>query len=87
MKKAISVVEVEGEGLLKLLEQRVTLFCDTYIYTGKLVGVNDSCVLLQDAAIVYQTGAFNTKKWEDAQDLPNEWYVQISKIESFGILK
>ena len=81
------VQEVEGEGMDKLLGERVTLFCANYIYTGVLTGVNDSCVLLTEAAIVYETGHFGDKKWKDAQDLPAEWYVQIAAIESFGKLK
>jgi hypothetical protein len=85
MKKIVT--EVQGEGLVKLLGERVTLFCMNYIYTGKLVGVNDTCVLLEDAAIVYETGAFVDKQWKDAQKLPGEWYVQMGTIESFGILK
>lgn len=85
MKKIIT--EVQGEGLVKLMGENVTLFCMNYIYTGKLVGVNDTCVLLENAAVVYETGAFNDTKWKDAQNLPGEWYVQTSSIESFGILK
>lgn len=81
------VEDVEGEGLVKLMGERVTLFCANYIYTGKLVGVNDTCVLLSDAAIVYETGPFNDGAWKDAQKLPSSWYVQTSAIESFGILK
>lgn len=85
MKKIIT--EVEGEGLVSLLGERVTLFCANYIYTGKLAGVNETCVLLEDASIVYETGAFTEKKWKDAQALPNKWYVQTNAIESFGVLK
>ena len=85
MKKIIT--EVEGEGLTKLLGETVTIFCACYIYTGKLVGVNTDCVLLQDAKIVYETGAFTEKAWKDAQPLPGDWYVQTTMIESFGILK
>ena len=81
------VEEVQGEGLVKLLGERVTLFCLNYIYTGRLVGVNEMCVLLTDAAIVYETGAFTDKKWKDAQPLPNELYVQVGAIESFTVLK
>ena len=85
MKKV--VIEVNVEGLEKLLGQRVTLFCLNYIYTGDLVGVNESCVLLENAAIVYETGPFTDKQWKDAQPLPGPWYVQIGAIESFGVLK
>lgn len=82
-----AVIEVENEGLIALLDQVITIFCSAYIYTGKLIGVNDTCVKLSGAKIVYDTGALNTKDWSDAQSLPNDWYVQLSSIESFGILK
>lgn len=87
MKKIVNVTEVSGEGLTALLGERVTLFCLNYIYTGKLTGVNESCVLLEDAAIVYETGPLLDKTWKDAQKLPGPWYVQIGCIESFGVLK
>ena len=81
------VEEVQGEGLDKLIGERVTLFCLNYIYTGKLSGVNDDCVLLTDAAIVYETGELTSKDWKDAQPLPYDWYVSRSAIEAFGKLK
>lgn len=87
MKKLVSVQEVEGEGLLGLMGQRVTLFCLNYIYTGKLVGVNDSCVMLEDAAIVYETGPLDTKEWQNAQTLPKPVYVMLRCVESFMVLK
>ena len=83
----VRVKEVATEGLEALMGQRVTLFCGIYIYTGLLVGVNDTCVKLEDAGIVYETGELGTKTWKDMQDLPGAWYVQTSAIESFGILK
>ena len=43
MKKIVE--EVIDEGLDKFLGERMTLFCMNYIYTGKLIGVNDTCVL------------------------------------------
>ena len=85
MKKIVE--EVGGEGLDKLLGERVTLFCANYIYTGVLTGVNDTCVLLTDAGVVYETGSFGDKAWKDMQKLPGEWYVQREAIESFGKLK
>lgn len=87
MKKLVKVEEVEGEGLVALMGQRVTLFCQIYIYTGDLVGVNDEFVKLENPAIVYETGAFDTKDWKDAQKLPNEVYIMKNAIESFGLLK
>jgi hypothetical protein len=86
MRKIIE--EKEGEGLEKLLGERITMFCANYIYTGKLTGVNETCVLLTDAFIVYETGPLkNDPTWKDAQPLPHDWYVQINAIESFGVLK
>lgn len=88
MKKLVKVEEIEGEGLLALIGKRVTLFCLNYIYTGDLIGVNDFCVLLgNDVYIVYETGSFSDKSWKDAQRISKEFYVSISAIESFGILK
>lgn len=87
MKKLVKVEEIEGEGLMALLGERVTLFCLNYIYTGKLIGVNQSCVLLEEAYVVYNTGAFDTREWTDAQRIGKLWYVQNSAIESFGLLK
>ena len=87
MKKIVTVTDVEGEGLVALMGKRVTFFCMNYIYTGDLVGVNDTCILLENPAIVYETGAFNTKDWKDAQKLPNSLYLQTSAIEAFGEVK
>ena len=87
MKKLVKVEEIEGEGLLALIGQKITLFCLNYIYTGELEGVNQSCVLLKEAYVVYSTGSFESKDWSDAQRIGKQWYVQISAIESFGILK
>ena len=85
MRKLIE--QVEGEGLDALIGERITLFCANYIYTGKLVGVNDTCILLHDAAVVYETGPFSDGAWKDAQKLPNDLYVTKSSIESYTVLK
>lgn len=88
MKKLVNVCEVEKEGMIKLMGTKVVLFCLNYIYSGKLVGVNDTCVLLSDAMIVYETGDFKSKSFKDAQPLwTNEWYVQLNAIESFGTME
>jgi len=87
MKKLVEVTEVAGEGFEKLLGEVITIFCVNYIYTGKLVGVNTDCVLLQDPSIVYETGAFNTPTWKDAQKLPHDIYIMKGSIESFGLMK
>ena len=85
MKKLIE--QVEGEGFEALLGEVITVFCLNYIYTGKLTGVNDSCILLESPKIVYETGPFNEQNWKDAQVLPNNLYIQTGCIESFGVVK
>ena len=89
MKKSqtVELVEVPNEGLVCLIDQTVTLFCLNYIYTGILEGVNDTCVLLREPKIVYETGSLSSKDWKIAEALPNSLYVQIGAIESFGIVK
>lgn len=81
------IEEVENEGLIALLGKTVTLFCVNYIYAGKLVGVNKSCVKLENAHIVYETGDFSTHSFKDAQRVGKEFYVNTQAIESFGLLK
>ena len=87
MKCAVQITEVEKEGFLALLGETITCFCAVYIYTGKLVGVNDECIKLENPQIVYETGAFNTKDWQDAQKLPHSVYIQKGMIEAFGCVK
>lgn len=82
MKKAIQVTEVDGEGLVALLGKHVLVFCMNYIYTGILEGVNTSCIKLKDAKIVYETGAFTSNKFGDAQSI-GDAYIQQGSIESF----
>lgn len=86
--KVIKTIEnVENEGFISLIGQRITVFCAVYIYTGDLVGVNDTCIKLENPAIVYETGAFDSKQWKDAQALPNTIYIQTAMVESFGVVK
>lgn len=87
MKKLVSVTEVEGQGLEALLGEKVTIFCLNYFYHGKLVGVNDTDVLLQDAYIIYETGDFKDKGFKDAQYVAKEWRVRTAIIESYGVLE
>jgi hypothetical protein len=84
----VLVEHTENEGLESLMGKVITLFCINYIYTGKLVGVNDTCVKLEDPKIVYETGSFNETNWKDAQLLPHKYfYVARQAVESFGELK
>ena len=88
MKKKAEVIEVEEEGLIKLLGKIITVMCGNYFYTGELLGVNDTCILLGKPKIIYETGPWSDKNWKDAQVLPcDEHYIMMGAIESFGILK
>lgn len=83
MKKLVE--EVENEGLDALLGEQVLLFGMNYIYAGKLIGVNETFVKLADPRIVYETGAWSSTGYKDAQSLHvKEWYVQRAAVESFG---
>ena len=87
MKVVQTVTEVNGEGFEALLGEIVTCFCAVYIYTGKLVGVNATCIKLENPSIVYETGAFTDKRWKDAQALPDTIYIQVGMVEAFGKVK
>ena len=79
------VVEVEGQGLESLIGEYVQLWGLNYIYAGKLVGVNESNVLLEDCHVVYETGDFTAKKFKWAEKLPDDlWRVQRGHFESYG---
>jgi len=88
MKVLKEIVDISGEGLESLLGKRVTFFCMNYIYVGKLIGVNTTCIKLEDPAIVYSTGDFKDKNYSDEQPLQVKiFYIQVNSIESFGLLK
>ncbi len=86
MQVLTNVVEVKEEGFLALIGQNIEVFCGIYIYAGKLVGVNNTCIKLANPHLVYETGAFLDKKYRDAQAMGREFhYLQTAFIESFGI--
>lgn len=89
MKQIKVIEEVQGAvGLDSLLGEEVLLICSAYFYTGKLTGVNETFVQLDDPAIVYETGAWNSKGYTDQQKLHvKRFFVQRVAIESFGVSK
>jgi hypothetical protein len=87
MKVLRTIEDDANEGLMSLIGQRVTFFGGNYIYTGDLMGVDDVEVRLDDPAIVYETGPFDTPSWKDAQKLPNTMYIRLSWVESYGVVK
>jgi hypothetical protein len=85
MKVLQTVVENNEEGFLALIGKNVEVFCGIYIYAGKLVGVNATCNKLENPHLVYETGAFNDKKYKDAQAMNRTFhYISTGFVESFG---
>lgn len=88
MKVLQKVVEVSTEGLESLIGLKVTLFCANYFYSGTLVGVNSTCVKLENPSVVFDTGPFSSGSYRDEQSLGvKEFYIQTAAIEAFGVLK
>jgi malate synthase len=76
------------DGLESLMGEVVTIFACRWIYTGKLIGVSEKAVKLEDPSKVFETGPFNTAEWERAEKLPHKhFFVDRGAIESFGVLK
>ena len=72
------------DGLESLMGEQVLLLCGNYFYAGKLIGVNKTCVALDGASIVYETGEWSAKSWKDSQSMgPGETFVRIQWIEAF----
>ena len=83
MKRIIESEELSG--LKELLGENVLLLCANYFYSGKLAGVNKSCVELENPCIVYETGAWDNKAYADVQKLhAKRWFVSTDSIESYG---
>ena len=82
------IIEVNADLLAMedLLGKTITVFCLNYIYTGELVGVNSTFIELANAKIVYETGSLTSSSWKDAQELPHNWFIMKSAIETWGIL-
>lgn len=88
--------DTDVTAMESLLGQRVILLCANYFYTGKLVGINETCVELEEPAIVYETGQWSAAKYTDEQKLKytdeqklqmRSLFVSIPAIESFGLSK
>jgi hypothetical protein len=78
------IVETDNGGYALLLGKPIVLFCNIYIYTGTLTGVNDDHLELAKPKLVYETGPLMEPEWQDAQDLPSPWRVNKCSIESWG---
>lgn len=84
MKKIVTVTEVENEGLESFLGKRIFIVAQSYFYAGTLTGINTSCVLLEDALFILESGDFQKKGYANAEKIPGgKLYVQKSSIECF----
>lgn len=84
MKKVVTVTEVDKEGLDAFLGKRIFIVCMSYFYAGTLTGISDSCVLLEDARFVFESGSFEKSGLDSAEKIPGgKCYVQKSAIECF----
>ena len=82
-----SVIEGEG-GPVTMLGKTVYVACTSYAYTGVLSGANDKFIELSDPKIVYETGAWNSKDWKDAQSLPSKSAtIFFAQIESMFVVE
>ena len=68
----VKVVEVPEEGFLALLGQTITCFCAVYIYTGKLVGVNEDCIKLEAPKIVLGSRS-GSRSWSESWSESWSW--------------
>lgn len=84
MKKIVTVTEVDGEGLESFLGKRIFIVAQSYFYAGTLTGINSTCVLLEDALFILESGDFAAKGYTNAEKIPGgKMYVQKSAIECF----
>jgi hypothetical protein len=77
----------EQSGFEAMLDEKITLYCGIYIYTGRVTGVNADHIELAEPMLVYETGCLNSDVWKDAQKLPEPHRVMIQSIESWGPAK
>ena len=76
----------EGDGLESLIGKTVQVWCMNYIYSGRLVGVNDADICLSDSFVVYETGPLAEPGFKDAQPTGlAELFIRTAAIESYGI--
>ena len=82
MKVLTKVTEIEGEGLPSLLGKKVMLRTVGFTYSGVLIGVNDTCVKLEQPATVFDTDKGNVPSDFSPMKWP-VWYVQLGALEGF----
>lgn len=73
-------------GLSELVGYRVLLMCANYFYEGVLVHIDETDAILDEAAIIYDTGPWNQIKisgWKNRQLLLGQHGVKLQAVESY----
>lgn len=84
MKKVVETTEVEGEGLEAFLNEQIFIICRSYFYTGKLMGVNTDCILLEGAEVVLESGSLSGSTFTTTEKVAgNKIYITKNSIEAF----
>jgi len=73
----------EIENMEDLIGETYLFQCARYIYHGKVKAVNSDFITLEDAGVVFETGAYDNKEPEDRQKLPYDVKVMRQSIEAF----
>lgn len=84
------ILEETGTNAIESLMasgKRITFFHLNYIYCGVIIAIDGDRCLLNDPAIVYETGVFTEPGWSDAQSLPHPIWLNYTTCESFGEVK
>ncbi len=81
------IVETTDGGFDAMLGEKITLYCGIYIYTGKLVGINEDHLELEEPQLIYETGELADGEWKLAQALLSPHRVMRQGIESWGPAK
>lgn len=77
-----TVVDEQG-GPLVMLGKVVYVSCTSYAYTGKLTGVNDKFIELEEVEIVYETGPWSGKTFKGTEKLPTKTLcIFLTQVES-----
>ena len=64
------IIETNTEDELKgFLGKKVVFMCSNYFYTGKLIGINEVYYILENPSIIYETGAWQEKNWENCESM------------------
>jgi hypothetical protein len=83
------LVEVDGDsGFEAAIGEKIHVWCMRYNYAGKLAGVSEDTLFLDDAKLVFLTGKLDDDTWEDAETpLNSSLQVMKQSVESWAVIK